>query len=65
MKLVSDWRDAWRWTSVHILSALTVAPLVWVELPADLKSQIPEAWYPWIICGVAFFGLIGRVRDQP
>lgn len=64
MKLVSDWKNVWRWHSARILAALTLVPLAWAELPADLKAQIPPAWYPYIIGGVGALGLLGRVRDQ-
>ena len=65
MRLIPDWKNAWRWHSTQILAALTVAPLVWAELPDDLKAKIPPDWYPWIIGGIALAGFVGRLRDQP
>mgnify|MGYP000848889363 CR=1 FL=1 len=64
MRLVKDARDAWKWHSTQIMAALTVVPLVWVELPEDLKVFIPETWRPWILSAVALGGIIGRVRQQ-
>lgn len=65
MRLVQDWKDAWKWHSAQALAALALLPIVWMELPPDVKAFIPEAWQPWIVMGLAFGGLVGRLRDQP
>lgn len=64
MKLVENWKEAWRWFSVQALAALLVLPLVWTSLPADLKSSIPDSWDKWIVILVAGAGLVGRLIDQ-
>lgn len=64
MRMVSDARRAWRWHSTQVLAALAVVPVVWVELPPDLKDYIPEEWRPWIMAAVAIGGIVGRLRDQ-
>jgi hypothetical protein len=64
MKLVPDWKDVWRWHSAQLLAALTVLPLVWMELPPDVKAYIPPTWHPWIVAAMAFAGFVGRLRAQ-
>lgn len=64
MRLVRNARQAWRWHSTQALAILGVVPLVWLELPDDLKSYIPEEWRPWIMVAVAVGGIVGRVRLQ-
>ena len=64
MKLVDNAKTAWRWHSAQILAALTVAPMVWEQLPADLKSHIPPEIMPYVVAAVAFAGLVGRLRAQ-
>jgi hypothetical protein len=64
MRLVANWTQAWRWLSVQALLFLTLAPIIWAELPPEAKDLIPEAWRPWIIAVVAVAGIIGRVKDQ-
>ena len=64
MKLVSDARDALRWHSTQAFAALALLPLVWAELPDDLKSMVPDEYRPWIIAALAVAGLIGRLRAQ-
>lgn len=64
MKLIPDWKDAWKWFSVQALAVLVALPLVWASLPADLKAFVPDGWERWILIAVAAAGLIGRIIDQ-
>ncbi len=50
MKLVDEWRHAWKWASVRLsaLGALImvlaeVAGQSWAALPPDLRAHIPHA----------------------
>lgn len=64
MKLIPEWRKAWRMYSVQALAAVAMLPLVWSELPVEIKALIPAEWNPYILAGVAFAGMIGRLLDQ-
>ena len=64
MKLVEGAKNAWKWHSTQALAALTVLPIVWTELPADVKAMIPDGWNIYIVSAVALGGLIGRLRSQ-
>ena len=64
MKLVEGAKTAWKWHSAQALAALTLLPIIWMELPADAKSMIPDGWDPYIVSVVALGGLIGRLRSQ-
>jgi hypothetical protein len=64
MKLVNDWKSAWRWHSSQAMALAAALPLVWNELPTDLRDSIPQEWMPYITAGILLGGLIGRVRDQ-
>ena len=65
MKLVDDWKDAWRWHSTWLAGAIAALPFVWAEMPDDLKAYIPDEWQP-IVAGVMFVAfMIGRLRAQP
>lgn len=64
MKLVDDWKSAWRWHSTQALAVLAALPAVWATIPADLKATIPEQCLPYALIAVAVGGLVGRVRDQ-
>jgi len=64
MKLVPNWREAWRWFSVQALAVIMVLPVVWVALPADAKGFLPDSWEPWTFVVLAGAGIIGRLVDQ-
>jgi polyferredoxin len=64
MKLVPNWREAWKWLSVHSFAILIALPIVWSTLPADVKAFIPDSWDPWIVVAFAAAGLAGRLIDQ-
>lgn len=65
MKLVSDWRKAWKWISVQCMTLALVVQPVWLTLPDDLRASAPS----WIMHGVTALlligGIIGRLIDQP
>lgn len=64
MKLIPDWKKAWRWFSVQAFAAIIALPVVWGMLPSDAKAFLPDSWEPWILVGLAVAGLVGRVIDQ-
>lgn len=64
MKLVDNWKQAWRWFSVQALTIVMVIPLVWDSLASDIKEFLPENLEPWTLAVVAGAGLIGRLIDQ-
>lgn len=50
MKLVDDWRRAWRWASVRLslmgavlMGAAEVAGSSWSALPPEIRDSIPHA----------------------
>lgn len=64
MKLVSDWKDFWKWHSTHAMAIAAAIPIAWEQLPPDLKSAIPDDWMPWIASGILLAGIVGRLRNQ-
>ncbi|AGG91187.1 MULTISPECIES: hypothetical protein [unclassified Sulfitobacter] len=64
MKLVSDARNWWKWNSTHVAALLAVAPLAWAQMPADLKSQVPDWAMPYIAGFMFLAFVIARLRDQ-
>ncbi len=64
MKLVEDWRKAWKWFSVQAFTVLAVAPVVWSQLPPDVRKMLPEGWEPYVLAALAVGGIVGRLRAQ-
>lgn len=63
MKLVSEWKKAYRWFSVQIMGLIAAIGLAWPLMPEDLKSHVPENVLP-IISVLAFVGILSRVVKQ-
>lgn len=64
MKLVADWRKAWKWHSTQVLALMAAMPVVWMQLPPDVKEMVPDAWMPYIVSVIAVGAIVGRLRDQ-
>lgn len=64
MTLVKNWRKAWRMYSAQALAAVAALPVIWMELPPDIKALIPPKLTAYIIPAVAIAGLVGRLIDQ-
>ncbi len=64
MRLVENWKSAWRWFSVQALAVTAAMPIVWAGLPADIKAMIPDGWGLWIFVIVGIGGIAGRILSQ-
>jgi hypothetical protein len=64
MRLVADWRSAWRWFSLQAMVLSGAVQGAWESLPADLKQYLP----PWLglVMSLAFLllGIGGRLIRQ-
>lgn len=63
MKLVEDWKKAYRWFSVQIMGIIAAVGMAWPLMPADLKTHLPENILPYI-SAIAFVGILARVVKQ-
>lgn len=64
MKLVSDWKQAWRWSSVHAMTAAAAVQGTWIALPDDIKQHVPAIVATAVTIGLLVLGVVGRLRDQ-
>lgn len=74
MRLVDNAKHAWKWFSVQALAFLTFLssllvfvpfiPVVWAEIPDDIKAMIPDTWLKYVVLVVSLAGLIGRLVPQ-
>ena len=65
MKLIDNWRKAYRMVSVQAMAAATAIQGTWVLIPEDMKSTIAPGIVQWITMGLLVFGIFGRLVDQP
>jgi hypothetical protein len=64
MKLIDDWKSAWRWSSMHAMTAALAIQGAWVAIPAEMQAFV----HPIVAHAVTGFllvaGIIGRLVDQ-
>ncbi len=64
IKLVEDWRQAWKWFSVQAMGFSVILLGAWEVLPSDLKATLPEDIIRLLAIGMLSLGIAGRVVDQ-
>ncbi len=64
LKLVPEWRKAWRWFSMQSM-VVTLAILgAWGAMPDDLKAAIPGSAVLVVAMSVLTLGIAGRLVKQ-
>lgn len=53
LRLIPDWKQAWRWSSVRFLAIGGVMQGSLLAFPAQLQQYLP----PWLLSGLAEFAL--------
>ncbi|QQQ00970.1 DUF4175 domain-containing protein [Lysobacter enzymogenes] len=64
MKLIEDWRHAWRFLSVQAMSLALAVQGVWLNIPDDLRVHVPDRVATYVTAGVLVLGLFGRLFQQ-
>jgi hypothetical protein len=68
VKLVSNWRKAWKWFCMWAMGVPAAVVGVWLLLPDKLQdlilTQIPPKQLAWSLLGVLALGLVGRLIQQ-
>ena len=65
MKLIANWRKAYKMLSVQAMALATAIQGTWAVLPDDMKTTIPPQAVQWITMGLLVFGIVGRLVEQP
>lgn len=65
MQLVSDWRQCWRWLSVHAMGYAIIVQGAWQVIDADMRASLPEVWVRALTIALLVLGIVGRLVDQP
>lgn len=64
MKLVANWRRAWRWISVQAMVLAGALQGAWMFVPDDLRASIPPGVVQGFTIVLLVLGVIGRLVDQ-
>lgn len=63
-KLVTDWKQSWKWFSVQAFVLLGAAGPVWSSIPEDWRQAVPSEWLAIGATVLAIIGIAGRVISQ-
>ncbi|OZI26723.1 hypothetical protein CAL26_05215 [Bordetella genomosp. 9] len=64
MKLVDNWRQAWRWFSMHCMATATAIQGAYIALPDDMRRSIPLWAVALLTMAILGLGVLGRLIDQ-
>lgn len=64
MKLVDDYRDAWRWASVRFNGAALAVQATWASLSDDMRSEFPKHAVTVLTVALLIMGTTGRLIKQ-
>lgn len=64
MTLVPEWRQWWKWTSVHALAIAGVLPGVWCSLPGAWQAVVPISYIAIATAITSVLGIRGRLNAQ-
>lgn len=65
MRLVDNWRKAYKMLSVQAMTVAAAIQGAWVYIPDDMKSHIPSGLVTGLTVGLLALGVIGRLVAQP
>ena len=64
MKLDPNWKQSWRWLSMHAMTLALAVQGAWLAVPDDLRQVVPQ-WASYAVTGLPMVaGLLGRLVDQ-
>ena len=64
MKLVGNWRKAWRWLSIQFPALNLTFLATWGALPTKFQDVIPTPLVMGISAALIVMGVVGRMIDQ-
>ena len=64
MNLIPDWRDAWKWYSVHAATVVVVLAALSEMLPL-FSALIPPTVYNLAYAALGVAVIVGRLTSQP
>ena len=64
MRLVEEWKSAWRWFSLQAMVLVAALQAAWAALPDDLKQHFPEKLIAGVSIALLVLGVAGRLVRQ-
>lgn len=63
-KLVSDWKDCLKWSSMHAFAVIGFINLAWLEVPAQWRESVPPEWLAKGAIVLTVVGVVARLSNQ-
>lgn len=64
MKLVDDWKQAWKWLSVNCMAVAAAIQGAWISLSDDIRSELPQYAIHIATIAILVAGIGGRLIQQ-
>lgn len=64
MKLISNWKEGWKFLSVHCMSLAGAIQATWLLIPEDMKRTLDPKFVAVLTLSLVIFGIVGRFIDQ-
>ncbi|MDR3323258.1 MAG: hypothetical protein LBS89_03540 [Zoogloeaceae bacterium] len=63
MKLIPDWRLAWRFSSIWLAAATALLSTAYDYLPA-IREAIPDGWVKWAAIAIIAARIVHQRRPE-
>lgn len=64
MKLVTDWKHAWKWASVNFMAVAAALQGAWLYIPDDMRDSIPKHLVGFTTMALLALGIAGRITQS-
>jgi hypothetical protein len=64
MRLIPQWRRAWRWFSVQAFALQGALAAAWLAVPDTLRATVGAEWLAAAAIILTVLGTAGRLVDQ-
>lgn len=64
LKLIENWRNAWKWFSVHAMVYAAAIQGAWLQVSDDMKAHVPSYLISGLTITLLVLGIAGRVLKQ-
>jgi transposase len=64
VKLVPDWKNAWRWISMHAMTYAAALQVTWASIDQEMRDKLPDNLVLYLTFSLLFLGIIGRLVKQ-
>jgi hypothetical protein len=64
VRLVEDWKVAWRWFSLQAMALTAAVQAAWAAMPDDLRAHVPARFVTALSLALLLLGIAGRLVRQ-